>query len=282
MYSAIKRIGTALAIAAMMASCSQADPDKKAAQELLAEATRLMGEGNAEQALALMDTIDTKYASQVDVRREALGLRPRAIEQVTMRQISVADSLLAATQIEINELQGAFTHVSGDDLEGYYIVSGAKGGFINSTGIEPRVNDANHMFYIVAQISGKTIGINQIILSGADGSMASQTIPASSARVAAIEGSELASFLPEEVNDLGQWAAEHSGSISKATVAGTKGKQEVKLSADQAAAIGKAWRYASAMQRHRQAALLREKLDRRLQVARDQAAQHAPEATDEQ
>lgn len=281
MYNAIKNlIGTTL-VAALMAACSSTDPDKEAAQQLLEEATLQIEAGNALQALALMDTIDQKYASQVEVRRHVMGLRPKAIGQVAVSRMASADSMLAVTQLEINELQGQFKHVSGDDLEGYYIVADAPQNFINTTGIQPRVNDANNMFYIVAQTGGKKIAIRKVALKSGNGDFESQAIPAESARVVIIEGSELATFLPEEVNELGEWAAQNASAITGAVILGDKGQLPVKLTAAQAKAIGTAWRYATALQRHKQAAILREKLDRQLQIARDQAAQYTTPDTEE-
>ena len=261
------------AFALALAACSADDPDKKAAAELVDEITLDLQAGRAAHALELMDTLNTKYASQIEARKQAMALRPAAIEAVTIEQIQHADSLIAVSSVEVSNLEGLFAHVPGDDLEGYYLVKDAKQNFLGSpASVEPRVNDDNMMFYIVAQAKGKNLGISRVVLFTSTEQCQSQAIPAGSPRVVDLEGAELASFLPEEVDDLGAWAAEHEADIKGAMIYCASGHKKVALTPAQARAFATAWRYANAKQRQRQGAMLREKLDRQLQVARDQAA----------
>lgn len=270
MWNASKTM-IAMALVAL-ASCSGDDPDKKAAQELLDEITLDMEAGRAEHALELMDTLNTKYGSQIELRKQAMAMRPAAIEAVTIGRIQSADSIIAVSTLEIEALKDLFEHVPGDDLEGYYIVKDAKGNFLGApAAVEPRVNDDNMMFYIVAQTRTRNGHISQVVLNTATEQCESEAIPAGSARVVDLEGSEMATFLPEEVDALGAWAAEHADQIKGAMIYTASGHKAVALTPAQARAFGTAWKYANAKQRNRQARILREKLDRQLQMARDYA-----------
>lgn len=276
MYNAFSKPMAAAALAVMMGACAEQDPDKKAAEDLVGRIEIEIQASRPMQAMALMDSVDKLYPAQIDARRKVTAMRPKAIEMASIQQIAKADSIIAATQLQLADLEPKMKHIDGGDLDGYYLAADqGKAPFMNSTGIQARVNDDNFTFYIVAQTRGKKIGINQVALNTATDQAESQQMPASSARVVDIEGSELATFLAEEVADLGAWAADNAAGIKGAMIYGAKGNQRVSLTADQARAIATAWEFSNAKMRHINALMLREKLDRQLQVARDQIANTA-------
>nr|MDE7375704.1 hypothetical protein [Muribaculaceae bacterium] len=95
-----------------------------------------------------------------------------------------------------------------------------------------------------------------------------------SARVLVVEGKEAARFSPENVADLGQWAAEQPA-ITGGSIIGTDGKQlQVKFSKAEAEAFATAWRFATLSRKVKDATALYIKLNNQLQVARDQGANH--------
>ncbi len=259
-----------------LTACKKTDPDMVAAQDLYQRATVAYESGNPILAKSLLDSIDSQYPSQLEVRRLATTLRPQAIEKITVQQIASADSMLAKAQLDIAELEPLMKHISGGELEGYYVVADAYNpSFINTTGIEGRVNDNNMLYYMVAQNRGKAIGINAIELTSDGSQMRSESIPDGNPRVDVVEGGEIATFLAEEVTSLGKWASENQ--VKGATIIGSKGNTKVKLTDKQAAALGTAWKYANAKARERQTRILRERLERQLQIARDQIAKTATE-----
>lgn len=260
-----------LAGALALTACKKVDPNQIAAQDLYERATAAYEKGDAMLAKSLLDSIDQKYNEQLEVRRLATTLRPKAIEKMTIQQIAATDSMLAQASLDAAALEPLMKHIPGGELEGYYVVADAYNpSFINTTGIEGRVNDDNLLYYMVAQNRGKAIGINAIQLTADGGQCRSELIPAGSPRVDIVEGGEIATFLAEEVDALGQWASENT--VKGATIVGAKGNAKVKLSEKQAAALGTAWKYANAKNRERQARIVREKLERQLQIARDQIA----------
>ncbi len=258
-------------IGASLTACSDKNPEEALAKDYMLQVTNAIDGGDYTLAMAWMDSIDKRCPTQIEARKQVTTMRAQAMEQLTLKQIATTDSLIAATQLESEQLEPLMKHIPGDDLEGYYVVADAyKADFINSTGIEPRVNDADFNYYIVAQNKGKAIGIRQITLNTATSEFSSQSLPAGTARLQTVEGGELASFLPEEVAELGAWAADND--VKGAVINGTTGNVPVKLNAKQAASFGTAYRFANSKLRNRQARIVREKLERQLQIARDHQA----------
>ena len=264
-----------VAIASCFAvGCSSTDNEKKDKAKQLIEDIKLnIDKGNAAIALALMDTIDSVYSDQIEERKIVKALRPKAIELSTIEQIAHTDSMIALAQMELTQLTPQMKHIDGNGLEGYYVVSNAYDpNFIKSSKFEARVNDSNNMFYIVAIVNGRSIGINQVGLNSTDGECRSAQINSRANQGGVIEGSELASFMPEEVDTLGRWAYDNMGSIKTGVIYGNKGNVKFNITPNQAKAIGTAWRFANQKAQERNALIHREKLDRMLQIARDQAA----------
>lgn len=268
-----KYVAMALSAIVVM-SCSKENPDKKAAEGLLTQIESQIEIGNYQQAMLLMDSVDRTYRDQIDIRKKVTALRPKAIEAVTLEQISSTDSIIAFAQAEIDRLSPLMKHIADEDLkEGKYVVADTyKANIMNTTTIEPRVNDYDYSFYIVANCYGKKIGISQISLSSAEGEFASEPIPSTSSRRMEVETSEIATFLPEEVADLGEWASNNYSKITGANIIGTKDNLKVKLTPQQASAFATAWNFSKENQKLKNVVALRIKLDRQLQVARDQIA----------
>ncbi len=259
-------------------SCSDGNKEQEAAQARLDYADSLITQGNYTLALSELDSIEAMYPKMIDVRRRAHDLRPKAIEQLTMRQIQSADSLIAVTQQGIAELEGGFKHIGGEDLEGYYLPDGFKANaFTNTTSIQPRVNDADFRFYIVASNNGKYLKINRVSYLIGGNEFASDAIPAGSERSSRLEGSEIATFLPEEVDSIGRISANAGSPITGAVIIGENGRQKVAVTPAQSNALINAWRYGNLRQQLRSALILREKLDRQLQTSRDQLANRIQE-----
>lgn len=272
MYSVFKfAIPVALAVA--VASCGSDDTAKRSAEAELATADSLISQGNYALALESLDSIEARYPQMIEVRRRAHDLRPKAIEQYTVAQIQQADSLIAVTQEGIASLEGEFNHVDGGSLEGYYLPKCFKAqAFTNAMGFQPRVNDADFRFYIVANNTGKKLGVNRLAYVISGNRYVSETIPSGSERSSSLEGSELVTFLPEEVDSIGRISFESQSPVSEVVLIGTNGSKSLKVSSQQADGLKKAWRYGNLKNQLRSALILREKLDRQLQTARDQLA----------
>jgi hypothetical protein len=86
-----------------------------------------------------------------------------------------------------------------------------------------------------------------------------------------VEGSELLSFTQEEMADAALWVENHAN-LTECTINGSKGQSSVKITPKDRQAFVDAWHYAQALQTLRQSSIRREKLERRLQTARDHIA----------
>ncbi len=85
----------------ILTSCSG---DKKAAESLHNQAIAAIEASDPAGALLLLDSLDHTYPAEVDIRRAAMPLRPKAIELQTLRDLEETDSLLAQTQVVIESM----------------------------------------------------------------------------------------------------------------------------------------------------------------------------------
>lgn len=265
----------AAACAVALVSCdSQATRDREAAQALVEQARQNIDSGNYENAIALIDSIDRAYPSQVECRRSAIPMRATAMKGYSEQRLMQTDSLVTVLQASIGEFTDVMHHVKGDgDLDGYYVVNTAYNPeFASSPGMQVRVSDLDYSFYIVASSGEKRIGVTQIVLSSPEGAKASAAIPDDSPRAGDIDafGSDIASFRSEEVAELAAWAADNTSAINRLVIKGSLGEVETKLSSAQVSAIATAWRFADIASRLQQALRLKEKLEKQLVLARDQ------------
>ena len=190
-----------------------------------------------------------------------------------MDSIAAGDAILAAATMELETLQPQMKHVAGPaGLEGYWLPAKTPEQIMGSTTVQGRVSDDGY-FYIVANVQGRAIGLTTIALSDGGDSVESQ--PISPMRVVKVEGSETASFSPEDVEAVGAWLETHPGA-SKLVLKGSKGKADVKLTPALRDELTLTYKYARAMQARRLAAVHREKYERMLAAARDQLANFTP------
>lgn len=276
MYNAIKSSLAIAAIALTLASCGGND-DKDRAEALLAEAEQAIADGNPDLAITLMDSLDSAYPAQIETRKKLLALRPQAMEATLVRQMQQADSIRAFAQAELDRITPLMRHVPGKaPVGGHYVVAdAAKGDFLARTGFQPRVDDDNFLFFIVANNAARPIGISRVQLTSADGQCESQ--PVNPDLVVVVEGKEAARFSPESVSALGQWASEQEAITGGAIIAADGKTVPVKFSKAEADAFATAWKFATLTRRVKDATALYLKLNQQLQVARDQGANHITE-----
>ena len=86
MYNAISKTICAAALVLAAASCGNADRD--GASALLAESRTAVSNRDFTKAIELLDTINSRYRAQTEVRREALQVRAEAMEGIAIDSIS--------------------------------------------------------------------------------------------------------------------------------------------------------------------------------------------------
>lgn len=266
MFNAITKTLTVVALgaAAVLGGCGNADKD--GAAQLLAQSETAVAQSRYTDALALLDTLNARYPKQTEFRREALGVRAKAMEGIALDSISAGDAALAEATLRVENLRPGFRHVdSSVGLEGYFLPKGVDEKVLGGNAVQGRVTDKGY-FYLVANVQ-RSIGLRSVAL--VDGSERVETASLDPARVVKVGGAETASFSPEDIAALGPWLEDHSGA-SKAVLQGTKGNVTIKLDGKLRKELLDCYNFACALQAQRLASVHREKYERMLATARDQ------------
>lgn len=268
MFNAINKTLLALSLSALLLS-SCGDKAKEGASQLLTESKAAIEARNYHGALTLLDTLNTRYPDQLDIRRAALRLRASAMEGMATDSISAGDAALAQATINLDALRPHFRHVdSSVGLDGYFLPEGVSDKVMTATGIQARVTDKGY-FYIVANVQGRAIGLKAIELT--DGSERISSSDISASRIVKVEGSESASFNPEDLVGVGAWLESHP-KANKVVLVGSKGNVNVKMDSKLRKEIVDCYLFSEALQAQRSASIKREKYERMLATARDQLA----------
>lgn len=264
MYSVVNKILCISCLALLLASCGNSNRD--AALQLSQEAENEVKAGNYDEAIILLDTLDTRYASEVEVRRSAMKYRAMAVEGVTIRRINAVDDTLAQLKAKLEEFETQFEYVAnpGKGLGGNYIAKTLVKGTYD---ILPRINNEGY-FTISVKIS-KSIGFENITFVGKEGRVSTKNI--NSSRLVTVENSEMTVLQQEDVAQAMEWLSDNNG-VDSYELVGSKSTVKQKLSPVMRQAIVETWRFAESKQAYRLALIEREKLERKLQLCRNQLA----------
>ncbi len=277
MYNAAIKLAIAAVAITTATSCATKSQETVEAENLLTMAENAVTQGNPEQAIILLDSLNKAYPTQIEVQRKALQLRPRAIESGTIAQLSQTDSLIATYQAENEQLKPAMKLISDKDLvEPYYVpVSGYNPQFLKTTGIQPRVDEIGQ-FYIISSVSGKNLRHTSITLKSPAGEVSTPAVPYDGETNYRSSGSEMITYLPEQCDTIGQFVVENISQPITLIFNSENGKTtSSKLSQAEIKGIADAYRYSRSIINGRDLTVKRQKLERQLQIARDQAARTA-------
>ncbi len=267
MFSAtIKPSVFTVAIAVMFASC---DSDRKAAQSLLDQATQAVDDANFSQAITLLDSIESAYPAQIDVRRDGMHLRPRAIEGLTLLELQTVDSICAVQQIEGDSLRQILEFVE-NPVEGYYVSKAIKGKIpASAPGLYARMSPDGH-FYVISS-SKKKVKSTAVAISNSQAEARSATVNYDGERNDRSLGTEVITFMQSECDTIGRFAVENENVPLKLHFYGDT-SYSIDLPADQLKALADTYRAAQAVTRFKLAQLNKARLEKQLDVARSQMA----------
>jgi hypothetical protein len=268
---------SAIAASLMFCACGKDDSEKKAAEALDAKIDSAINVQNYEEALTLIDSLNKAYPLQIEVRRGTIAKRAQVMESWSQKRIPELEKQIAESKETIANLEQNFKLVKpSSSLAGYYIYKTGTyndvSSFAAKTSIQARVNsesDAEDTPWTLAVNAGKDINLNKLVFNLADGSQYAIDIT--------VSDGTMASIAPERVNDLGKYLRENPQKAI-ATASGSKGSVKINLSAADCESIGAAWQLAAQKDSLRNALIERERLERQLQIARDQKA-NAPATT---
>lgn len=264
---------------ALLASCS-GEKTAPEAQGLLDEAQQAFESADYSRAVLLLDSLQKNHPGEIALQRQGMALRPRVIEQATLKQISTNDSLMALDRISSEQLKPKLKWIKTPRmLEGYWVASqGYNPGFMNSTGIQGRVSEIGE-FYIVSSAT-PAIGHTSLSLSDGKASASTPAVPYDGESNYRIGGGEVITFSPAQSDTIGKFAYSRSDIPLTLSFNG-KSTKKMKLTPAQVRAISDTWAYALTITRARQLAAERQRLEATLQVARSQIAKTTAETPQE-
>lgn len=258
---------SALIVGMSFQGCSEKD-DK--AGELLGQSQEALETGNYEEVLILLDSIDHTYPDAVEVRRKAMAIRPKAIENVTIKQLSVTDSLLAVEMSKGETLCNKLVKID-NPIEPYMIGETEKGVVFSAVaGLHSRLSPDGMLFLTVT--NDKPCGAERVILISGDDRMESPIIKVDGERNQLLNGREVINFTPEESNDLSEFIIMHKNAPVTLVFEGRRGSQKMNLSEVQEQAVHQTYETSRTLINCRVLNLEKQRLEKQLAVARNQIA----------
>lgn len=272
MFNEIKtRFIAAVTLAAAGAFCltSCGGGDSEAAAKCLADAQTMLNERDFAGALAELDSLDARYPREADARRQAIAMRPRIIEAQSLAELQTADSLIAVLTLRSDSLKATLQHVS-DAFEGYYTTKALAGKVpAQASGLYARMTTEG--VYTVVASSTKAAKSTAVTLTADGQSVTTPEVAEDGERNDRSRGVEIINFMPAECDTLGVFAADHAGAKFTLTFQGAK-PWSMPLPQEQAAALADVYRASKVYTALRHETLRKERLERLLQVARNQMA----------
>lgn len=273
MYNAAIKLFVMLLLAGGLISCGP-DARERAAQSLLEGARTQLELRNWQAAIDSVSLLDADYKEQTGARRQGLRVRAQATEGLILDSIGALEPVLSLATLDVDATREKVEWHEGaaSGLDGYFTARGAASRqAVSATGFQPRVGEDGWM-YLAANVAGRVIGLQQLVLRSGDESWTSGTLSPSA--VIDVEGSEIANFQPETIEGLTAWLENKvpDATALKGEFIGTKGRVSFDLKGQALEQLRDCAAFARALQTQRRASVRREKLERKLQAIRDQLA----------
>lgn len=263
------KFSAAAGLSLMVASCG-GNSDTEKATALLQEAQTAYETRNFSRAITLTDSIKNAYPREIDVRREALHLSTKATEGLTIQKLQQADSLAAVLAVRGDSLQRLMKFVS-NPIEGYYVgATTDPTKFFGTTGLQARVSP-NGDFYLMSSLKGKSVKSTSVEVSADGEKAATATVAHDGERNDRSMGAEVITFMGVECDSVGHFIADHLNQPLTLTFVGTS-TYSTPLSENSAREIALLYDYATTLRRFKLASLEKERLERTVEIARNQAA----------
>lgn len=277
MYKEVtKYLSLALLSSGMIfASCSG---DKKSAEDLRLQAIAAIEASDPAGALILLDSLDHAYPAEVETRRAAMPLRPKAIELKTLRALEETDSLLAQTQVSIEGMQDIVKYKKGPEgLDGYFVAASMPDKVPSEAeGLYPRMTNEG-AFYIISSAKQGTLSTAIALSAKERGEASTPNVAVDGERNDRTMGAELITFFPAESDTIGKFALLNADIPLTLTFIGERSKRSVTLSSEQAKAIAELYAASQIYTRARMLSLQKNKLEQQLMLARSQQARTTPD-----
>lgn len=269
MYNAYRHIAAAvctIAAASLISSCG-GSADNKGAEAKIAfdKAQNALNRGDAQECVTMLDSIDRKFASDTEIIKESMRLRPKALLQITDADIMSADSAINTNKTLLDSLKPLMIHVAVPGTEGYLLrQTMVDPSFMNKTGVSPRVSETGE-FYIVSSVNPAG-GLHHWSVTAVVGNMSAttDTVPYDGTLNFRTNNSEVITFTPSASRAIGALVADNTNLPVKIIFNGQNGRSHsATLNATQVDGIATAYRYACAVNDMRNATINLERLNSR-------------------
>lgn len=262
-HAQIKTLAAGLLL--LCASCS-GNTDKEKAEALYNMADQAMTDGNYLRATQLIDSIDSIYSDQLDVRRRAMHLRPRITELSSLRQLEHIDSVEALLTLAGDSLQNLLLKVD-NPIEPYFVArSTANRQVVGKTGIEARMMPDGTL-YLISSLAPASIGHTSLTAVAGSQSATTAVILPDGERNDNTLGYEVIHFMPNECDEVVRLIAGHRNEPVTVTFNG-KSAKSITLSPADTDAIATIVAAAANVRERRVAALERARLEKQIELAR--------------
>lgn len=277
MYNAANNIKTlalvALATTALTLGSCGGNADN-GAHVLIDSIHQCIAAGKYEQAYALMDSLNVRYPDSISLRKAIMAEKAQALVKQTQSMLPVWIARADSLTIAINEASKNFVLRQTSSTMGSYQIHRNVAGIdlaANHNAIQPRVVDED-MPWLIAGTLVSTEAPRTILIKDASGNTLAQAAISADACVNS-DGAWRFNIGPEAATPLAQALQANSDKSIKATVTDAVGKfHSIAISASLSEAIVASEHLASLQSQLFYARKNCEKLQRRLQLARDQQA----------
>lgn len=196
-------------IGLMAASCgSGVSPEQQAAQALYETAENAFMAGRPEEALTILDSLDSSCRDFTGVMRQSRSLRPRAIIADCDNKMTELKEMTDEKNRQLDSVAQLMKFVEVPSTDGYYVPKNVKeSAFMNSTGVSSRVDPVGQ-FYVVASLNpmGRISGLN-LTFDAAGEKVTTEEATLVNESLMRIGGSGVATFSPTMCDSVAEFFA---------------------------------------------------------------------------
>ncbi|MBD5267141.1 MAG: hypothetical protein HDS41_02975 [Bacteroides sp.] len=242
------------------------------ADSLVTRADSAVAAGNYTLATELLDTLKSRYPTEIKALREGMNIRARANEGLIKDELQTTDSLEAVCSYRIDSLSQYFTLVNNPELvEGYYVIKEyATSSLFDRSGLEARITPEGQ-FYMISSLAGSPVKHTSVTVTVGGESASSSSVAYDGDRNYRSGNTEMITFISSECDSIGKLLSKYQGKPVRITFTGAR-STSMQLPQNDAKSIALAYNYSEAITTSRKLAAKKELLDKQLILARDQAA----------
>lgn len=268
-------LGASVAVVVGLSSCSG---DSKKAEDLYQQAEAAYADGNTTLATELIDSLDSAYPREVDVRRKAIHLRALTMESSLLKSIATTDSLAALEQLRGDSLERLIQKID-NPVEPYFVARTMAGkAVVGSDGVEARMMP-DGTFYLISSIASRKPQHVAVAAVAPDGRSArtSQVAPDGERNDRSM-GYEVIHYMPAESEAFARFVADNRNSRLKLVFEGSGSRAEIDFPEVMKQAVADVYDASQSVAARRRLVFEKNKQEKQLQAVRGQMARTFPES----